>query len=110
MYLIVAIADTKIDMKHLGKVFGMPSGILRFAPDEILEATLGVKAGSVTPFALLHDKEHKVELILDSNMQTATEDFCFHPLSNDQTVVISRDALLKFCETADHKPRWLNLA
>lgn len=41
IWLLVAKADAVVDMKILAKEFGVGSGCLRFAPDDVLEAMLG---------------------------------------------------------------------
>jgi len=91
-YLLVALADTPIELKKLAQDWNAPE--LRFARPDELEAILGVTPGSVTLFALLNDTERKVTLILDSRMQTQTT-IGLHPLRNDMTTLISpQDAAL----------------
>ena len=57
-FLITADEKTKVDLKTLGRQLG--AGNLSFASEERLEKYLGVKQGSVTPFALMNDTEHAV--------------------------------------------------
>jgi hypothetical protein len=53
--------DSEVDMKVLTKQLGFSSGTLRFANEDVLEDTLSVRQGSVTPLALFVDKDaHKV--------------------------------------------------
>ena len=65
MWLVCASHDTKIDMKLLTKKFGCGSGNLRGGGAEVMEATLGVKAGAVNLFSVINDKENKINLVID---------------------------------------------
>lgn len=96
MWLISALADTDINLKRLGKHIDAPE--LRFANEELLLKYLGVKPGSVTPFGLIHDDAHAVNVILDKALFVHRE-LGFHPLSNDATTIISPQDLQKFVAT-----------
>jgi len=76
----------------------MKSGNLRFAHDDILLQTLGVKQGSVTPLGLFNDrKEKKVNLILDIRMmEMENQKLLFHPLSNEFTTLFTHTFLEAF--------------
>jgi Ala-tRNA(Pro) deacylase len=93
LYLLVALADTPIALKILSKTIGAPE--LRFTDAQLLQDTLGVQPGSVTPFGLINDLEHKVTVILDTELFTQSL-LNFHPLSNDATVTITPGDLKKF--------------
>lgn len=85
-YLLVALADTKIELKTLSQALMAPK--LRFAQPDQLKILLGVDPGSVTPFALLNDKSHTVQVLLDKGL--FDHDLLgFHPLLNDATLTIS---------------------
>jgi Ala-tRNA(Pro) deacylase len=63
---------------------------------------LGVTPGSVTPFALINDRDCQVKVLLDGAMMR--EKFLnFHPLINDQTTQISMSDLKKFIENTGHE-------
>ncbi len=65
---------------------------------------LGVEPGSVTPFAVLNDKERRVSVVLDAAMMTH-ELLHFHPLTNTGTTTIARADLVKFLTATGHPPR-----
>lgn len=89
-YLVSALHETKIDLKALRKQWDAPE--LRFASPEELMQVLSVQPGSVTPFALLADKERRVTVFFDHAIMLH-EKIGIHPLRNDKTVLISpRDA------------------
>ncbi len=93
LYLVVALADTKISLKELGKKLGAPE--LRFADAELLKQYLGVEPGSVTPFGLMLDTDQSVVVILDKSL-FEKEAVGVHPLANNATTVISPQDLKKF--------------
>jgi Ala-tRNA(Pro) deacylase len=65
---------------------------------------LGVEPGSVTPFAVINDKDRRVTVVLEAGLM-AHETLNFHPLHNTATTTISRNGLLRFLEATGHKPR-----
>ena len=93
LWLISAWTETAIDLKALPKVIG--SGRLSFGSEERLVAALGVRPGSVTALALVNDPEGKVRFVLDAAL-LAQASVNFHPLTNEATTNLSRDAFLKF--------------
>ena len=107
MWLVVALEDRAIDLKRLGEVLG--AGRLSFGSPERLRTWLGVEPGSVTPFAVINDTQHKVMLVLDSALREG-EPINAHPLVNTMTCPIELPGLLRFFEATGHAPRWLDLA
>lgn len=103
MYLIVAVSDstheTIINLKKLSQYFKAPG--LRFADAELLHHYLNVTPGSVTPFGLIFDTEHKVTIILDSMLFDNTS-IGFHPLRNTATTVISPQDLITFVKACNN--------
>lgn len=92
-WLVSALFDTKIGLKDLSKIINAPG--LRFAQPELLEKYLGVIPGSVTPLALINDKNHEVNIVFDKKI--FDNDICgVHPLRNNATTVISPNDLEKF--------------
>ena len=64
--------------------------------------------GSVTPLALVNDKAHKVQPVLDRALLAMNPLHC-HPLTNDMTLSLAPADLLKFIEACGHKPVFLDL-
>lgn len=107
LWLVVVLEDRKLDLKILGDVIG--SARLSFARPERLMEYLGVTPGSVTPFALINDRECRVRVILDAEIATA--DLAnFHPLSNDATTAIQPDDLLRFIAHCGHESQIVDLS
>ena len=106
MWLVVALEDRAIDLKRLGEVLG--AGRLSFGSAERLRTWLGVEPGSVTPFSVINDTQHKVTLVLDSALREGGP-INAHPLVNTMTCPIELPSLLRFFEATGHAPRWLDL-
>ena len=75
---------------------------------DLLEV-LGVRPGSVTPFALVNDVAHRVTPVLDAAMLNH-DPLNYHPLSNDRTTAIAPPDLLRFIAACGHVPRIVDLA
>jgi len=106
LYLLVALEDTKVDLKALRKIVGAKN--LSFGKAELLIETLGIEPGSVTPFSLINDKTHKVRVLLDSLMMEEAL-LNFHPLINDKTTQIASKDLLHFIKACGHESKIVSL-
>ena len=58
--------------------------------------------GSVTPFALVNDRERKVTVVLDSWMM-AQPLLNYHPLVNDATTTIANQDFRRFLSECGHE-------
>ena len=101
LWLVVAREDLRVDLNALAKQLGL--GRLSFGSAELLIGTLGVPPGSVTPFALINDREGRVRVVLDEAM-LARDPLNFHPLRNDRTTAIAPFDLLTFIRACGHEP------
>ncbi len=101
LWLVSAPADRAVDLKSLPQLIG--SKRLSFAKAEVLDATLGVRQGALSPLALVNDGERKVRLVLDAALMEA-EAVTFHPLVNTATVSIRPDGLRAFLRATGHEP------
>jgi Ala-tRNA(Pro) deacylase len=102
-FLVVAPEDAAVELRSLHRLLGA-AGRFSFGSAELMQEVLGVLPGSVTPFAVINDKENRVSVVLDAALMTH-ETLNFHPLANTATTTISRDGLLKFLGAAGHDPR-----
>ena len=99
VWLVVAQEDRQIDLKNLHKRIG--SGRLSFAKPELMWELLGVIPGAVTPFALINDVDHQVNVVLDAAM-LQLELLNYHPLHNEATTAISANDLKRFITAMGH--------
>jgi Ala-tRNA(Pro) deacylase len=102
-YLVVAPEDAAIELRSLHRALGA-SGRFSFGSAELMGELLGVTPGSVTPFAVINDKDQRVTVVLDAALMSHAT-LNFHPLVNSGTTTISREGLLKFLESTGHLPR-----
>ena len=100
-WMVVALEDARVDLNRLDKVIG--SARLSFASPERLWRHLGIRPGSVTPFALVNDGDRKVRVVLQKAMMEH-ELLNYHPLLNDRTTAIRPDDLLRFIRACGHEP------
>ena len=106
LWLIVTLEDRNIRLNSLPKALG--SARLSFANADLMHEFLGVKPGSVTPFAVINDTERQVNVILDKPMLDH-DPLHYHPLTNEATTTISREDLLKFLRHSGHEPTIIDL-
>ena len=106
LFLIVAEAHTKVDLKALYKKLGCAR--LSFGSPDLLMTALGVTPGSVTAFAVLNDLNGQVRVVLDRALLAYDVINC-HPLTNTATTSISREDLLRFFQATGHDATVLSL-
>ena len=94
-YLVLLECSQALDIHDLEK--RLKQGKISFASPERMDKYLGVKPGSVTPFALINDSQKHVHVFIDKNLQKA-KFLSFHPLVNTASLVIKRDNLLKLLD------------
>jgi len=102
LWLAVCLEDRRVRIPDLSKALGAKR--FSFGSADLLEETLGVRPGAVSPFALINDIEaQNVRLALDAQMMEA-EVLNFHPLPNHATVAISNRDMRKFFAACRHEP------
>ena len=99
--LVVVPHDVRVNLDALSAALGMTG--LSFASPERLLKHLGITPGAVSLLALLNDREHRVELVVDSGTWNADAIQC-HPLDNAATLVIPREGMRRFVEATGHRP------
>lgn len=100
LWLVVAPAEQRVDLKTLPERIG--SARLSFGAPPLLEEVLGVTPGTVTPFALINDPEHRVTVVLDEGMM-AQPLLNYHPLTNEATTTLSNADFGKFLAACGHR-------
>ena len=102
LWLVVTLDSQPIDLKSLSRALGCPR--FSFGKPELLQETLGVTPGSVTPFALINDVNLRVSVVLDAAMM-AKDRLNYHPLTNDSTTAITPQGLHDLIVSFGHRPR-----
>ena len=106
LWLVVALEERRVDLKRVADALGAPR--FSFGNADLLYDVLGIRPGSVTPFALVNDCDHRVTVVLDKEM-LAHGPLNYHPLENDRTTAIFAADLLRFIAACGHNPRILDL-
>ena len=92
-YLVVLKHTKKADLRAVADQIG--DGKLSFASPDRLMTCLGLTPGSVSPFGLIHDRDHSVRVVLDRNLKTADR-VSFHPNINTVTLTLTFPDFEKF--------------
>jgi Ala-tRNA(Pro) deacylase len=100
-WLVVALEDARLELATFGGLIGSPK--LSFASADRLWSALGVRPGSVTPFALINDTARQVRVVLQQAM-LARSPLNYHPLVNHMTTAVTPDGLLRFIRACGHEP------
>lgn len=106
-FLLVLQNATEVEMKKLPPVIG--SDRLSFGSADRLWEFLGVRPGSVCPFAIINDTENKVKILFDKSMME-TDIVNYHPLLNTMTVSLKPPDLVKFIEDCGHEAHIIDLS
>ena len=107
MFLVVVGNHTRVDLKNLPDV--LSCGRLSFGSADRLWRTLGVRPGSVCPFAIINDVAQAVTIILDATMMQAPL-VAYHPLENDKTITLTPEDLRKFIASCGHTPHIVDVS
>jgi len=75
----------------------LKQGKLTFASEKRLVHYLGVQQGSVSPFGLINDDAHHVQVFIDENLRKSQR-ISFHPNDNTATFVLQMSDFLRFLE------------
>ena len=89
-YLITVRGEQRVDLKEFRRQHQLRP--LSFASAEDLLAILGLTPGSVSPFGLLNDTEHRVHFYLDAAF--AGNKIGIHPNDNTATIWMQANDLM----------------
>ena len=103
-FLVVLAFTRRGDLAALGEHFGEKK--LGFASPERLLTHLGLTPGSVSPFGLINDPEHKVEVAIDVAIREAAR-VAFHPNVNTATLVLSGADFQRYLTAIGHEVHWI---
>jgi len=97
-FMLILDDHRQTDLKYFKEIAGWRQ--VSFAKEDELMEVLGVGAGTVTPLALFHDTEKRVQVVLGYEIVSAddTERVSFHPCRNDATLTMRKIDFLKFLE------------
>lgn len=93
-YMVVLPDSKKLDTNIIRSIFD--DSKMSFASEERMMEKIGLKPGSVSPFALVNNQERDIRVVFDQKLQF--QEIGFHPLQNDNTVVLQMEAVEHFLE------------
>lgn len=106
-YLLMMPGDKPFKTKHLSAQLGCAR--LSFATPEQMKQLLGAAPGSASAFELMHDKEGKVQLVIDRELLEG-ESISGHPCFSTSTLRLKRtDFLDRFLPAVGHQPVFVDL-
>ena len=105
--LVTVPPERAVDLNALGAALGV--GRVGFASAERLQRHLGITPGSVSLVALMNDREHAVEFVIDRTLWEAKA-IQAHPLVNTATLVLTHEDLARFLAATGHEPRIVDVA
>ena len=92
-FLLSCEENTTVDLKLFSKSIDAKN--LSFAGENYMWEYLGIKPGSVSPYALLNDKKNKVDFYMDEKL-IKSDIINFHPLINTITITINTKDFINF--------------
>jgi Ala-tRNA(Pro) deacylase len=105
-YLVILGIEKQADLRQLVKAIG--DDRLSFGSPERLMKYLGLSPGSVSPFGLIHDQAHAVQVIVDRDLKAA-DALIFHPNDNTASLTITGTDFARFLEQQQNPVRWIQL-
>ncbi|WP_050615669.1 prolyl-tRNA synthetase associated domain-containing protein [Bacillus testis] len=100
-YLVILPDEKSADLKQLAA--GLNCSRLSFATPAELDDLLGLQPGTVTPLALAHDSNHRIQVVIDSSIDR-NDTVGFHPNINTTTLILSFKDFERFLDWAAHPP------
>ncbi len=96
-YMVVLRDSRRLDTNIVRAIFD--DSKMSFVDEETMLQKIGIKPGSVSPFALINNIDRDIRVLFDAELQG--ELVGFHPLQNDNTVVLEMQELEKFLENLE---------
>jgi Ala-tRNA(Pro) deacylase len=91
-YMIVLPDNKQLDTNIIRSIFD--DSKMSFASPERMMEKIWLKPGSVSPFALINNTDRDIRVVFDSILKD--ELIWFHPIQNDNTVVLNMIDVEKF--------------
>jgi len=105
-YLVIFHCMQQLNIRDLEQ--RLKQGKLSFASPERMNRFLGISPGSVSPFGLIHDKDHHVYVFIDKKLLNA-ERLSFHPNDNTASLSLSLMDFIRFLDQMGNGYEFLEL-
>lgn len=104
-FMIVLEDEKRLDVRKLQKVLWEAK--LSFMSWDLIFEKTQVKIGHISPFALINNLEKDIKVIFD--LELKDEEVWFHPLRNDNTVVLNLGSMEIFLKDLNIEYFYLEL-
>jgi len=105
-YLVILPIEKEADLRRFVKAIG--DDRLSFGSADRLAEHLGLTPGSVSPFGLLNNPSHSVQVFVDAALRGDGR-LIFHPNLNQHSVTITPADLDRFFVSTGHRVSWTPL-
>ncbi|KOB86022.1 hypothetical protein PFDG_01494 [Plasmodium falciparum Dd2] len=105
-FLICTLNNKTVDLKNLSNI--LKTNNLRFVDENNLNNILNIQPGCLSPLAIKNDKENIVKLYFDEEIKNMQE-VIIHPLHNYSSLYIKTQDVIKFCESFNHAPEYVQI-
>lgn len=93
-YLVIMDDAKRMDFKEFQELTGTRR--ISMAHDSDIEDQLGLEAGIVSPFGIMNNTAHNIQIYFDQDMLDENIPLTFHPNINTHTIFLSAADLMKF--------------
>ena len=93
-YLVIMDDAKRMDFKEFQELTGTKR--ISMAHDSDIEDQLGLEAGLVSPFGIMNNTAHNIQIYFDQDMLDENIPLTFHPNINTHTIFLSAADLMKF--------------
>lgn len=98
-YLMVIPANRDLKIKNFEALLNQK---LKFANENNLKEILNLAPGAVSPFALINDKDSKVNILINKEIWNSNF-VSFHPNINTETLEITKEDFHKYINSLNNK-------
>ncbi|MDR0712982.1 MAG: prolyl-tRNA synthetase associated domain-containing protein [Bacteroidales bacterium] len=105
-YLVILECRCTLNIHELEKK--LKQGKLSFSSEQRMLKYLGLSPGSVSPFGLIHDREHHVHVFFDCHLQQAQK-ISFHPNDNRVSLVLPASDFWRYMDWTGNRYEFVSL-
>ena len=106
-YLVILDDKKRFDFHEFQDLTGAKR-VSMARPDD-LKDQLGLVAGVVSPFGLMNNLDHNIQVYFDKDMLAEDPILTFHPNENTHTIFLKSTDLMKFIHDQGFEPQIIDL-
>lgn len=106
-YLVIMDDAKRMDFKEFQELTGTKR--ISMAHDSDIEDQLGLEAGIVSPFGIMNNAAHNIQIYFDQDMLDENIPLTFHPNINTHTIFLSAADLMKFIKAQGFEYKIIDL-